>query len=224
MAEQESQPQETASAGGEEGSGAGGGGQEPKTPGLWSAGTKKTSETESALTGLVPVSLQPPEQGDASRAFSVGIARAGPLPLLHSAASALGCTRLGSGRPRQQSPPLPVVPRCTSGRKVPGLVFDPVDMGFWYPEWLLSEALPHAQDSIQFPPCSGSARRQASVPCSGVKPWEGELCPQTLVWALETSRPLVLRNTPYPPLNSPLSAREFPFGRALWPWPSHSCD
>lgn len=55
MAEQESQPQETASAGGEEGSGAGRGGQEPKKPGLWSAGTRKTGETESALTGLVPV-------------------------------------------------------------------------------------------------------------------------------------------------------------------------
>lgn len=179
MAEQESQPQETASAGGEEGSGAGGGGQEPKTPGLWSAGTKKTSETESALTGLVPVSLQPPEQGDASRAFSVGIARAGPLPLLHSAASALGCTRLGSGRPRQQSPPLPVVPRCTSGRKVPGLVFDPVDMGFWYPEWLLSEALPHAQDSIQFPPCSGSARRQASLfPAAALSLGRGNFVPK----------------------------------------------
>lgn len=69
----------------EEGSGAGGGGQEPKTPGLWSAGTKKGSETESALTGLVPVELQPPEQGDASRVFSADVARAGPVPILHSA-------------------------------------------------------------------------------------------------------------------------------------------
>lgn len=223
MAEQESQPQETASAGGEEGSGAGGGGQEPKTPGLWSAaGTRKTGETESALTGLVPVLLQPPEQGDASRAFSVGIARGRASPPAPLCSERGRLHPSGQWAPSLAEPTPAVVLQGTSGRKVPGLAFDPVDTGFWYPESLPSEPLPRAQNSTQLPPCSGRALKQAPVPCSGVS--LGELCPQTLVLALGTSRPLVLRNTPYPPSNCPLSVREFPFGHALWPWPSHSCD
>lgn len=109
--------------------------------------------------------------------------------------------------------PTPAVVLSTSGRKVPGSVFNPVDMGFWYPELLPSEPLPRAQDSIQLPPCSGSAVGQPSVPCSGVS--LGELCPKSLVLPLETSRPLVLRNTPYPPSKQP----PFCEGISLWTCP-----
>lgn len=63
MAELESQPQETAAAGGEEGSGEGGGGREPRDPASCRPGLKKRPERLSQLSQaqflflLAPISL-----------------------------------------------------------------------------------------------------------------------------------------------------------------------
>lgn len=108
---------------------------------------------------------------------------------------------------------LAVVLQSTSGLKVPSLVFTPVDMGFWYPGLLLSEPLLHAQDSIQLPPCSGSAQKQASVPCSCVS--LRELCPKNYGFGSGNVTPIGTAEYPLPNLKQPPYCE----GISLWTCP-----
>lgn len=90
-------------------------------------------------------------------------------------------------------------------------MFTRVDTGFWYPELLLSEPLLRAQDSIQLPPCSGSALRQALVPCSCL----GELCPKNYGFGSGNVTPIGTAEHPLPTLKQP----PFCEGISLWTCP-----